>query len=602
MKWQLRSTVCAAAMLAIAGCADLAFDADRMPADMEIAPPDTVVRVGDASRLRVKLFDRDGKILREAPSWAPVWSTDNPEAIIVQPSGALLGVRAGVALLVTAQLAGMEASTRLRINPRSLRLSAPVVYLNQVVQNPEGSVPLLAGRRALLRVFATGDEINFYEPNVRAEFYRDGQLVHRELMTPLSEQLPAEVDESRIDGSHNAVIPGHLIQPGLEMVIEIDPEGVVPRAPGSRTRIPAEGRMPLRIVALPVHEQVLVPTILNRSPDERVFDWTRGVNAESPHMQKLRTLMPIADITVRAHETMYTDADLRTSAGWSQWLREARALYEAEGEDGYYYGVVQLPYEGGIRGIAYLGHPASVGENVDYVFAHEVGHSMNLLHAPCGGARSTDPGFPYSDGRIGMWGYDFAGGELVDPGSSARDLMGYCFDSIWVSDYFFVKAMEHRLATEGRGLPPAREPESTLMLWGSASAEEMLLEPAFLIEAPPSSPAAGGPYRLEGFGPAGERRFSFDFTPTPVAYGGAHFHFNLPYDPTRDGTLERVVLSGPGGETTLTASSTPPMAIIRNPASGQIRAFLRDWNGTVPPGVGGNMDILFSHGLPGGVR
>ena len=59
MKWQLRRTGCAAGMLGVAGCADLAFDADRMPADMEIAPPDTVVRVGDASRLRVKLFDQD---------------------------------------------------------------------------------------------------------------------------------------------------------------------------------------------------------------------------------------------------------------------------------------------------------------------------------------------------------------------------------------------------------------------------------------------------------------------------------------------------------------------------------------------------------------
>ncbi|MDE2794497.1 MAG: hypothetical protein OXL34_06720 [Gemmatimonadota bacterium] len=131
----------------------------------------------------------------------------------------------------------------------------------------------------------------------------------------------------------------------------------------------------------------------------------------------------------------------------------------------------------------------------------------------------------------------------------------------------------------------------------------MLLEPAFLIEAPPSQLVAGGPYRLEGFGPAGERRFSFDFTPVPVADGnGANFHFNLPYDPSRNGILDRVVLSGPNGETTLTASSAPPMAIIRNATSGQIRAFLRDWDGAMPSGVGNNMDILFSHGLPEGVR
>ena len=49
---------------------------------------------------------------------------------------------------------------------------------------------------------------------------------------------------------------------------------------------------------------------------------------------------------------------------------------------------------------------------------------------------------------------------------------------------------------------------------------------------------------------------------------------------------------------TVTASSTLPMTIIGNPASGRIRAFLRDRNGTVRPAAGGNMDILFSHGPP----
>ena len=247
-------------------------------------------------------------------------------------------------------------------------------------------------------------------------------------MTPVAEQLPAEVDESRIDGSYNAVIPGDVIQPGLEMVIEIDPEGVVPRAPGSQTRIPAEGRMPLRIVALPVHEQVLVPTILNRSPDERVFEWTRGVSAESPHMQMLRTLLPIADITVRAHETMYTDADLRTSAGWSQWLRETRALYEVGGGGWVLLRGGSTPLRGRDSRDRLSRLPGERGRNARLrTFAHEVGHNMNLLHAPCGGARgSTDPGFPYSDARIGVWGYDFATGQLVDPGSSVRDLMSYC--------------------------------------------------------------------------------------------------------------------------------------------------------------------------------
>ena len=43
--------------------------------------------------------------------------------------------------------------------------------------------------------------------------------------------------------------------------------------------------------------------------------------------------------------------------------------------------------------------------------AHELGHNMNLDHAPCGGAAGLDGGFPYPDGSIGAWGYDVEGGS-----------------------------------------------------------------------------------------------------------------------------------------------------------------------------------------------
>jgi len=131
------------------------------------------------------------------------------------------------------------------------------------------------------------------------------------------------------------------------------------------------------------------------------------------------------------------------------------------------------------------------------------------------------------------------------------------------------------------------------------------LEPAFLIESPPTVPGTEGPYRLEGLGPAGEVRFGFDFAPVPLGEGGAHFLFALPYDPDRDGTLERIVLSGPEGEDTLSPGSTPPMAIMRDGETGRIRAFLRDWDGRMPPDVrdrGLQVKVLLSDGIPGGVR
>ena len=129
----------------------------------------------------------------------------------------------------------------------------------------------------------------------------------------------------------------------------------------------------------------------------------------------------------------------------------------------------------------------------------------------------------------------------------------------------------------------------------------MLLEPAFLVETVAEVPNDAGPYRLEGFGPGGELRFAFGFTPDPVEHGGAHFLFSVPYDMERDGPLARAVLSGPGGEFTLKRSGTAPMAIIRDRGTGLVRAIRRDWEAG-PARLGSDMDILVSDGLPGGVR
>lgn len=593
---------CAVAALTVMGCEDLALKPDALPHNMEILPKDTLITVGDQVSLSVIVYDEDGNIIEGPPSWAPPrWHTSIEGAVDLQPNGDLVGLM-GSAVDVTGYLADMEAFARLRVNPATVNLSAPVIYLNQVVQNPEATVPILAGRKALLRVFATGHETSFYEPSVRADFYRDGQVVYSALMEPASSQLPNRVDETRIDRSFNTEIPGEVLQPGTELAIVLDPEGLVPQGSDSQDRFPAEGTMALNIVDMPTHRQIIVPTILSRAPDDRVYSWTRGVNGDSEHIQPLRTLLPIADIEVVPHETLNTDADLETFEGWEQWILEVRAMWELEGRDGYYYGAVQLPYQSGIGGLGFIdGTPVSVGGTIPDVFAHEVGHNMTLQHAPCGGPAGTDPNFPYGDGSSGMWGWNFERNQLVDPGS-VKDVMSYC-DPIWVSDYHFIKAMQHRLRTEGGARPPVPEPETTLMLWGSASDRGVRLEPSFLVEAPPTQPATDGRYLLEGFGPGGEVRFSFNFTPDPVEFGGAHFHFNLPYDPLRDGALERIVLSGPAGEDTLSPMSAPPMAIVRNSVSGQIRAFLRDWDGSVPSTVeGGQFEVMFSDGIPGGVR
>lgn len=620
MRVSRQAVVVAAVAAALGSCADLALEPDRVPHSMVLLPADTLITEGDPLRLRVTVLDAEGNVMPGPPSWAPpAWEVADSNAVQIAPDGTVTGA-AGTSTQVTARAAGLEASATLRINPLSVALSAPAIYLTQAAQNVDGTVPIIAGRKAFLRVFANGDEVSFYEPRVRATFYKDGEAVHRVSINPPAELLPDEVDESRLDRSYNAVIPGEVLQPGVGLVVEIDPGGVVPQSAASQSRIPAQGVMPLDIVDVPTLHQVIVPVLVTWAPDERVFNWTRGLTPESPQLQLARTLLPIGDMTVEVHETYHTSADLTEGAGWQAFLREIRVLWLMGDTRGYYYGALQIPSGSAWGGLGYLNRRVSVGRAREDTYAHELGHNMSLRHAPCGSARGPDPNYPYDDGSSGIWGYHIERGRLIDP-EQYRDLMGYCRPD-WVSDYHFARAARFRLATEadraatagaavGAGTAAeagltetdqaAGASDKTLLLWGGADGGELLLEPAFLIDAPTRLPATAGPYRLEGFDSAGRSRFAFSFTPDPVEHGGAHFMFAVPWDPGRDGALERVVLTGPEGEVTLREGSTPPMAIITDRATGRVRAILRDWSGGFNR-IGGDIEIMVSDGLPGGAR
>ena len=127
-----------------------------------------------------------------------------------------------------------------------------------------------------------------------------------------------------------------------------------------------------------------------------------------------------------------------------------------------------------------------------HTMAHELGHNLSLSHAPCGNPHFVG-WFPYSDGSIGAWGYDFRDGTVVPP--SHKDLMSYCGPQ-WISDYHFKKALYDRPSTTNDAAAAATE---SILLWGGVDADGVPhLEPAFLVDAQPKLPDAGGEYRISG--------------------------------------------------------------------------------------------------------
>ena len=620
MKARFLGTLAGVAAAVVAGC-DFASQGSQIPTTLELSPQDTILTVGDSAKLRLVVHDQDGQPMQK-PSWARVtwYNRDGPYKNSVQVTGdGDVVATAGGLPSVTAFLANVSADVSFRINPASLLLSVPSYYFNQVNQNPEGTVSIVANRDALLRVFLTGDEPSYFGPSVRVELYQDNEVVYDQTIPPSVEVLPIEMNEGMILTSYNVVVPGRVLQPGVEMVLDIDPEGKVPTKPGSVTRIPESGRLELDVTGLKVHYQTIVPTHFTwRSDDANALSriWMEPSEGDA-NIRLLRTWLPIGDIEVSGHSILYSDAQAnRGITGWEDWVNELRVLWADEGEIGYYFGVAVSP--GALGGIAAaIGYPhVSVGEHYSSTFVHEVGHSMNLRHAPCGPAGGPDPNFPYDSGGIGRWGWDPRTNSLVDPGDPGRnfpdgtfDFMGYCGIiglPEWVSDYHFDRAMDYRVRTEGVAeRPPLPPKEPTLLLWGSAYAGNVSLDPAFIIDLPPTELPSGGPYNLAGYGPSGEERFSFDFTPMQlVDADGAIFYFALPYDPESDGTLERIELSGPHGEDALTPGSTDFMAIVRDGQGGTIRAFLRDWDGKLPLGVEGAITpyVHLSDGIPGGAR
>ncbi|MYA63962.1 MAG: hypothetical protein F4139_12895 [Gemmatimonadetes bacterium] len=150
--------------------------------------------------------------------------------------------------------------------------------------------------------------------------------------------------------------------------------------------------------------------------------------------------------------------------------------------------------------------------------------------------------------------------------------------------------------------------QRVLFLWGGVDAEGTPhLDPAFVLEASASLPRNEGAHRITVRDAEDSELFTLSFDMPVVADGDGSSSFVFAV-PVREGwadALASITLSGPGGSFTLDRNTDRPMAILRNPESGQIRQIMRD----LPPGPAGReaaermgtekgFEVLFSRGIP----
>lgn len=268
--------------------------------------------------------------------------------------------------------------------------------------------------------------------DLRVQVEQYGTVVFEDSMIPPQSTVPS-FDNGAF---YYARIPGQFVKPGIKINVVGYPE--------KNRGISIFKSM---IPSVDVEKKTVKITIVQFStPDGRV--------ANVPDLEMIRSVLiktlPVPDDVELGLVKGTLSNNMRDNGDWSIALGDlSRVRYNTLTPKGdfktIFYGFV--PYRGtSITGIAFLNGVVALGidtwtSKIDgtwaQVFTHELGHVLNLKHAPCGGAPDTDPAYPYLNGLIGQ----VPPFNLLDgwqQGLGMYDAMGYC-RGMYFSDYNYDK-------------------------------------------------------------------------------------------------------------------------------------------------------------------
>ena len=470
-------------------------------------------------------------------------------------------------------------------------------YMVQAVQSRSHPVPVVADKEALLRVFVTATRTTTETlPPATATFYVDDSETYSVEIDGTSEPIPTDIDEGSLDRSLNVTIPDSVIEEGLSVVIEIDPDSTIDAEILTTKRIPESGELDLGVEGVPDFELTAIPFLYTKEPDSSVIETVEEMADDEEGHELLHDtydLLPIEEMTVVDHDPV----EINSRSGLHVLFR-TKAIRAAESGSGYWMGLMTSFSD--VLGVAEdIPSTSSASVTNAGVIAHELGHNLSLHHAPCGGAGGPDPAYPYEGGSIGAWGYDHRGDSLIDK-DGAKDLMTYCKPEWWVSDYHFTNAFGHRTAQEMSHGEARGRTGPSLLVWGARSPSgELSMDPALLVEGRSLLPEARGDYTLTGRDDAQRELYSISFEmaePADGEEGIGMFVFLLPVEPGWE-ALASLVLAGPGDALfTLDGDTEATMALIRDARSGQVRAIRSDF-AERPPAPPGYV-VRWSRGVP----
>jgi hypothetical protein len=344
--------------------------------------------------------------------------------------------------------------------PRPVTITG--VEFNQAIQyfrsstgqfaRPDNSIPLIAEKNTMVRVYSDTSE----DPNIVGVTALAGSLeildtgtstwtMAKLLNGPIAPIQDEAINRNGRDNTLNFRIPPEACTGQLNYRVRIFDAGHPNESEFSSGRL--QGTLEF-IQVPPLRLHAVLVNYLGSPPQQ------------APSVADLRDVLIYAEKILPVPWIEFTGVSVIDYAGdlsyeGSGWSGLVNRLSEMQGDSpDIYYALV--PDDTVAYGKSRVGR-AGASTQDPYAAAHEIGHTLGRLHAPCGGAPNVDPNYPFTFADLWEVGIDDAGEIYAD---GYFDIMGYC-DERWITPYTYEGILSTVRAIQASGLTAGSAPNAT---------------------------------------------------------------------------------------------------------------------------------------------
>ena len=406
-------------------------------------------------------------------------------------------------------------------------LTISAIEITQAVQGLTNHVHLVHGRQTTVRVYARVNETS-PKANVSVSLSgtRDGSpLPGSPLSVAASYAYPLTTDPTtlRLDihKSFNFQLPPDWLGGQVILAAKVDSVNAFWESNETNNTLITTANY----LAIPPLNVKIIPIIYTSTYEGVTYSFSANNIAQqlSDIQSALMKIYPVslANVQVRSSAITFT-GDLYYGSEWERLLDKIAIVKATDGSppSEVYYGLIPVVdvsgnswWYGGILGLGFVGPPtyggprAAIGLGSGYIrllnysvegevtAAHEIGHNLGRLHAPCGNPADVDPAYPYSGGIIGQFGLN-PSTQTIYPPNTYYDIMGYC-DNAWVSDYNYGAWMQSQILF-GSSSAITSQPQDSLLLSANINDQgELLIQPSYVIPTLISEPISDTDFQAQ---------------------------------------------------------------------------------------------------------